>query len=237
MTSRVRVLSIVHQADAGPGVFAEVARERGVDLAEWNPPEGPAPDDALEGYAGVLVLGASANPDQETRHPWLVEEKRLLAHLLERGVPTLGVCLGAELLAHAAGGAAIRLPTPQIGWYDIELTEDAAADPVLGSLPRRFASFQWHGWGCELPPGATPLTREGEQLDAFRIGDAWGLQFHPEVTARIVADWLVDYRSDEEAVAAGFDPVPVEAETPRRIAAANDIGTRIFAGFLDLLSG
>jgi GMP synthase (glutamine-hydrolysing) len=229
----VRVLSIVHQADAGPGVFGEVAGERGVDLVEWNPPEGPAPDDALEGYAGVVVLGASANPDEDTAKAWLGEVRNLLAGLLDRGVPTLGVCLGAELLAQAAGGSALRMEAPEIGWVEIELTPDAVDDPLLGSLPGRFPSFQWHGWGFDLPPDGIALAREGQELDAFRVGAAWGLQFHPEVTAEIVAGWLADHESDRDAVAAGFDPAPVAAETPTRIEAANRVGAEIFGNFLD----
>lgn len=229
----MRVLSIVHQADAGPGVFAEVARERGCELVEWRPPEGPAPDDALDGYAGVLVLGASANPDEEAARPWLHDERELLGELLEREVPTLAVCLGAELLAEVAGGTARRMAEPQIGWYEIALTDRADGDPVLGSMPPRFPSFQWHSYACELPPGTTPLAGRRGQLDAFRVREAWGLQFHPEVTSEIVAGWLADYRSDEAAVAAGFDPAPVEAETPARIGPANEAGAGIFGAFLD----
>ena len=229
----MRVLSVVHQADAGPGVFAEVARERGCRLVEWNPPEGPAPADVLEGYAGVLVLGASANPDEDAAKPWLGEVRDLLRGLLDRQVPVLGVCLGAELLAEVAGGAARRLAEPQIGWYEIALTEWADGDPILGSLPPRFPSFQWHSYACEVPPLATALAGEGARLDAFRVREAWGLQFHPEVTSGIVSGWLADYRSDEGAVAAGFDPAPVAAETPARIGPANEVGARIFGAFLD----
>ena len=74
----MRVLSIVHEATAGLGVFAGVAAERGDELVEWTPAEGPPPADALDGHAGVLVLGASMHPDQEGEHPWLRPEKELI---------------------------------------------------------------------------------------------------------------------------------------------------------------
>jgi len=228
----VRVLTIVFQDDAGPGVFADVARERGAELVRWTPSRGAPPLPAEKADA-LLVLGGAVNPDQEGEHAWLRDAKRLVAGRLEDGTPTLGVCLGAELIAEVAGGRAVRMPAPQIGWCEMELEPAARADPLLSALPSPFASFQWHSYRCEPPPAATALAREGDQLDAFRIGDAWGVQFHPEVTAEIVAAWLGDWRSDGDAVAAGFDPALVAAETPRRIEAANAAGRAIFARFLD----
>jgi GMP synthase (glutamine-hydrolysing) len=232
----MRVLTIVHEAAAGPGVFARVAARSGDELVEWVPAEGSPPDGALEADAGVLVLGGSVHPDQESEHPWLRGEKRLIGGLLDRGVPLLGVCLGAELLAEVAGGANSRLPRPEIGWLETRLTEAGAEDPVLGGLPERFVGFQWHSYACEPPPGTVTLGGDGERLDAFRIGDAWGIQFHAEVTGEILTGWLKGHRDDPDAVAAGFDPAPVRELVPRRIAASEGVGAKLFAGFLRLLA-
>ena len=121
--------------------------------------------------------------DQEDRHGWLGDERRLLQRLVAREVPVLGVCLGGQLLAKALHGHVRRLPSPEIGWIDVELTPEAAADPVFSGLPARFPSFQWHLYHFEEPDGAVPLARSERCLQAFRAGPAaWGVQFHPEVT-------------------------------------------------------
>jgi GMP synthase (glutamine-hydrolysing) len=228
----VRVLSIVHQADAGPGVFAPVAAARGCELVEWTPANGPPPA-AAAGCHGVLVLGGAMHPDQDADHPWLADEKRRLGAFLETGVPMLGVCLGAELIAEVAGGATRRLPGPEIGWFDISLTAEGSADPVLGALPAGFAGFQWHSYACDPPPGFPALAIGDGGVDAFRFGEAWAIQFHAEVTGEIVGHWLDDWESDRDAVAAGFDPAPVRAETTERMGRSNELGARLFAAFLD----
>jgi GMP synthase-like glutamine amidotransferase len=98
----MRVLSVIHQADAASGVFGETVRERGAELAEWNIAAGSPPPAPPESYDAVLVFGGAMHVDQEDRHAWLRDENSLLQALLERGIPILGVCLGAQLIAKAA---------------------------------------------------------------------------------------------------------------------------------------
>ena len=99
----MRVLAIVQEADAGPGVFAEAVAARGHELDEWLIAEGGDPPADPRGYDAVMVFGGAMNVDDEDEHPWLGEQKALLRDLLDAGVPLLGVCLGAQLLAEAAG--------------------------------------------------------------------------------------------------------------------------------------
>src|SRR5947209_4201447 len=96
---RMRVLSIVHQRDAGSGVFAQAVVERGDELIEWVPPDQSPPAD---GFDAVLVFGGAMNVDDD--HAWLRGEKQVLRAALACGIPVLGVCLGAQLLAEATGG-------------------------------------------------------------------------------------------------------------------------------------
>lgn len=231
----MRVLSVVHERDAGPGVFARAAGERGDDLVEWVPAEGPVP--ALEEIGAVLVLGGGMHVDHEDRHPWLAREKALLRELTAAGTPVLGVCLGAQLLAEALGGSVGPAGRPEIGWTAVELTTAAADDPVLGPLPQRFAGFQWHSYEFALPPGAVALARSPVCLQAFRRDRVWGIQFHAEVTEAIVAGWLRDYGGDQDAVRAGVDPPAVLAETGRAIVRWNELGAGIFRRFLETAAG
>lgn len=231
----VKVLTVVHEDDAGPGVFVPVAAQRGAELVEWRPPKEPAPADALDGYAGAVVLGAAAHPDQEDEHPWLRDVKGLIVGLLDRRVPVLGVCLGAELLAEVTGGGVAQDPVPHVGWAESRLTEAGRDDPVLGALPDRFTCFQWHSYACVVPPEASVLALDGSRLDAFRIGDAWGIQFHAEVAPGVLNSWLDLLETHADAEAAGFEVGPAREESARRIEDSGRVGSTLFRSFLELL--
>ena len=229
----MRVLEIVHQEDAGSGVFGDVVREHGHDLESWKPPEEKVPP--LERYQAVLVFGGGMHVDQEESHPWLRPEKAVLREALERRVPVLGVCLGSQLLAEAAGARPRRASVPEIGWHEVELLPEARNDPLLARLPERFTGFGWHSYEFPLPPGATALARSPTCLQAYRLeGPAWGLQFHAEVTRASVDAWLRKYREDEDAVRAAIDPETIREETGGRIAQWNDVGRALCARFLDV---
>jgi GMP synthase-like glutamine amidotransferase len=232
------VLAIVHQEDAGPGVFGEAIRDAGARLGTWLLPEvAEPPGDPLR-YDAVLLLGGAMNVDQEDRHHWLVAEKALLRELLERERPLLGLCLGSQLVAEAAGATARRAADPEIGWHRVELTSEGGDDPLLGALAPGFEAFQWHSYEFPLPPGAVALARSETCLQATRIGDAaWALQFHPEVSATDARDWIEDYRSDEDAVAIGVDPVALRAETEAKIGAFNQLGRDLCRRWLEVAVG
>ena len=230
----MRALAIVHQPDAGPGVFADPFRSRGIALDQWLIAEADsAPEDPFE-YDAVLTFGGAMHVDQEDRHPWLGAEKTLLAELLHRETPLLGVCLGAELLAEAAGAAPRRMSAPEIGWHEVSLTDAGAEDPIVGPLAPGFVGFQWHSYESPLPPSAVGLAQSPACLQAYRVNEtAWGIQFHAEVSTKDVEAWIDDYHSDEDAVGIGLDPESLRAETRRRIAAWNETGARLCNRFLD----
>jgi GMP synthase (glutamine-hydrolysing) len=188
----------------------------------------------LDGYDAVMVFGGAMNVDEEDRLDWLRPEKALLREVLERRLPVLGVCLGSQLLAEAAGATPRRAREPEIGWHKIELTPEAADDPLLGGLPQSLEGFSWHSYEAPPPAGAVVLARSPVCLQAFRLDGkpAWGLQFHAEVTEAIVRDWLDDYRSDPDAVRVGIDPDAMRAETRRRISASNETGRAIARRFV-----
>ena len=236
--SAIRVLSIVHQQNAGPGVFGEVAAEARVDLDEWNIAAGAPPRLPPESYDAVMVFGADAHPDEHERFPWLREEESLLRRLVEERVPVLGVCLGGELLAKALGARVGRAREPEIGWYDVELTDHAAGDSIFRELPREFPAFEWHSYEFGLPPGAVPLARSASSLQAFRgDGVAWGVQFHAEVTKEIALDWLRDAGEDPDAERIGFDRGNALAETEAKIGDSMELGKAIALAFLSFAAG
>jgi GMP synthase (glutamine-hydrolysing) len=234
----MRALAIVHQTDAGPGVFADEMAERGVELHEWLLSErGTGPQLEIADYDAVLTFGGAMHADQEDRHPWLRFEKDFLAAMIDDGMPILAVCLGTQVLAEAAGGSARRASEPEIGWCEVEITDEGARDPVIGPLAPGFTGFQWHSYEGLPPEGAAILARSPVCTQAYRLGDrAWGIQFHAEVTAADAVRWIADYRSDEDAVRIGVDPVTFRTETEALIGDWNRLGRELCGRFLDTVS-
>jgi GMP synthase (glutamine-hydrolysing) len=223
----MQVLAVVHGDEVRSGVFADPIAAGGHELEEWSIALRPSPSRPVEDYDAAIVFGGSMHADEEATHPWLREEKELLRRFLDARTPVLGVCLGAQLVAHAAGAWVGRASEPEIGWHEVELTAAAAADPLFARLPRRFEALQWHYYAFEVPTGAVELARSPVSSQAFRLGDlAWGVQFHPEVTLAMVEQWL------EEPEEVDFDREALRRETHERIEEWNALGRELCAGFL-----
>jgi GMP synthase (glutamine-hydrolysing) len=229
----VRVLSIIHQDDAASGVFADAVTERGDELTEWSISDGARPPSPPDSYDAVIVFGGAMHVDQEHRHPWLRDEDVLIRGLLDRRIPVLGVCLGAQLVAKALHAGVGPLARPQIGWFDVEQTPEAADDPVFADLPRTFSSFQWHSYAFDLPARGVPLARDSVCLQAYRAGEsAWGIQFHAEVTKESVDDWFRSSKPSDVSL----DLDALRQETEEKIAAWNEFGKGLCSRFLDAAS-
>jgi GMP synthase (glutamine-hydrolysing) len=234
-TDGVRVLAIVHQTDAGPGVFGEAIAARGDTLDQWLLPKSVEPPAEPLGYDAVFVLGGSMNVDEGDRYEWLGTERGLLGRLIESRVPLIGLCLGGQMVAAAAGAVPRRAGRPEIGWHQVEPTEAGRDDPLLGPLAPSFEAFQWHSYEFPLPPGAVALARSEVSLQACRIGEvAWAIQFHPEVSAADALRWTEDYETDPDAVRIGVDPTALAVETEAKIGAFNELGRDLCRRWLDV---
>jgi len=199
------------------------------EFETWVPSADPPPED----FDALLIFGGSMHVDQNDEHAWMDSEKAFIRNALERGVPILGVCLGSQLLAEAAGARPQRMPEPEIGWYDVEITEAGAADPVVGPLAPSAELFEWHHYAAPLPPGAVELARTPACVQAFRIEGkpAWGLQFHAEVTRESLFGWL-DGWGPSEARFTDLDPDGIRAASELRIEEQNEVGRQLAARFL-----
>jgi GMP synthase-like glutamine amidotransferase len=197
-----RVLVFQHIACEHPGLLGELMRERGIawDTVELDRGD-PIPP--LAGYDALMAFGGPMNVDEEDRFPWLVAEVEAIREAVDRGLPYLGLCFGAQLLAKALGAPVTAAPVPEVGVMPVTLTPAGRADPILAGLPPELPVFQWHGDTFALPDGATLLASSPAcRQQAFRHGRAWGLQFHVEVTPAMVDAWgeVPEYRASLEAL-------------------------------------
>jgi len=227
----MRVLSIVHDpaVTGGGGIFERIVLDRGDHLDRWIVADGDtAPADPAR-WDAVMVFGGAMHPDQDAEHPWLTSEVAFLERALAAGVPTIGVCLGSQLIARAAGAWVGPADRAEVGWYPVELSDDGATDPVLGVLPRRVDAFQWHYYTFALPVGAVELASSAAARQAYRLGErAWGIQFHAEVDRRMLDSWFVDGASELAKPIA-----EVRDDTERHLRRWNERGAALCGAFLD----
>lgn len=230
-----KLLVFQHAAQEPLGTLDPHLRREGFRIRYVNFARQPDARPALDGYDALIVLGGPMNVDEAERFPHLKHEVCVMREALERGRPVLGICLGAQLLAHALGGHVGRAAAPEIGWFDVSVSDAAGADPLLGHFAGTERVFQWHGDTFELASGATHLaSSELCTNQAFRAGDAaWGLQFHLEVDQPMIARWLA--HPDNAPAVAGLDggPHTVLRETERCIARQHELAERAFAGFVE----
>jgi GMP synthase-like glutamine amidotransferase len=210
----MRVVVFQHLACEHPGIWREFLRDDGAEVLTVELDAGD-PIPSLDEMDALLVFGGPMNVDQHDRFPWLGPETDAIRDAALGGLPVFGVCLGAQLLARALGAKVTKNPVPEVGLLPVELTAAGATDPLFAGWPRQVSVVQWHSDTFALPAGATLLaTSPVCRHQAFRYGSrAYGLQFHPEVTADMVAEWA---------------DVPEYADAMRRMQGATEGGP--FAG-------
>jgi GMP synthase-like glutamine amidotransferase len=185
----MRVLAFRHVPFEGLGHIQPALESCGVGIDYVDLYHaGAAPPDTAPAD-GLIFMGGPMSVNDGL--PYLEQEIAILRQALERGQPVLGVCLGSQLLARAAGARVYPNARKEIGWFDIWRTSAGAADPLLGELDSPQTVFHWHGETFELPPGAEWLAwSDACRHQAYRVGSkAYGLQFHLEVTPAMIVDW------------------------------------------------
>lgn len=185
------------------GWYGEILREKGVSCHTVHPYTGESLP-ALGEASAVIVLGGYMGVHDGDRHPFLGSLGNFMRAAAETGTPLLGICLGGQLLAHVLGGEVRSRHRAEKGLQEIRLTAAGQDDPLFVGLPPVFAAFEWHNDSFDLPPGAFHLASSAAcPGQAFRIGSAWGVQFHPEVDRALVAAWSAAVDS-EGGYAAAF---------------------------------
>ena len=187
-----RVLALQQTWDDPPGYLAEILHEHGIICETLEVEKTPLPDPTL--YQAIVVLGGPQHLYADTHLPYIAQEQEMLRQAVAQDIPTLGICLGGQLLASALGADVHRHHSSEIGFYRIPFTEAGLQDPLFAGLPGHQLAFHWHSDVFELPIGSILLaSNEVAPNQAFRYGpSAYGLQFHIELNTEIATIWLHD---------------------------------------------
>ena len=234
-----RLMVFQHVAAEPLGTLHARIRARGHRIRFHNFERDPDAQPDLAGYRGLVVLGGPMNVEDQHRLPHLKTELRVIEQALREDKPVLGICLGAQLLAHVLGAPVRRHTQPEIGWYELETTVAGREDGVLGQLGHSAPVFQWHGCTFDLPNTAVQLARTATcEQQAFRWGDrAYGLQFHLEMDAALIERWLRLPAYREELASAGLpqDEHSIRATMAEQLARMQPLAEATFNQFLDLV--
>ncbi len=221
------------------GTLDPLLRAAGYRIRYVNFGREPEAEPDVDKYQGLIILGGPMNVDMTEKYPHLATEVRLIKRAMDQGIPILGICLGAQLIAKTLGASVRKNPEKEIGWYDISLTEEGKQDPLMRHLEDKRPIFEWHSDTFDLPDGAVHLAY-GESCanQAFRYGDnVYGFQFHMEVDGPLVERWLNTpiYQAEIEQTNGKIDPALIRSETNQNISDLNNLSNQVFGEFLNLL--
>ena len=228
------VFIVQHVPHEGIGSLETYLAEAGLALRYINLYEVVPHSLELEDAAALIVMGGPMNVDEVEKFPFLRTEVDWLRRAMAMELPVLGICLGAQLLAKSLGARVYANGIKEIGWYQLELTAEAGADPLFAGGGPTETVFQWHGDTFDLPRGAVHLARsERCRHQAFRWGrNVYGFQFHIEMTPAMGASWLGQPENCRELAPLEYiDPKMILAETAQRFPEMRALGDRVLRRF------
>ena len=222
------------------GLAIRSIESAGVPVVTFDSADRSADRPRLDDLAGVVMFGGTVNVDQVDDHPFLKENRDLTRECVDRTVPYLGICLGAQMLARAMDSPVMAAHVKEVGFEPVRVNVAAASDPLMSVFADGDMVFQWHGDTMQLPEGALLLgTGDRVPTQAYRVGEAaWGLQFHFEIDADELEMWLDEasaFMDIREVWGKSADAIRVEAQA--HMAGHERRGAEVFARFARLAAG
>lgn len=190
-----KVLAVQNISCETLGTLEQMFRRDGFEVENVSAQKGvPA---SSKGYSAIVILGGPMAVYDGL--PYLQKEQDLVRDAMKNGVPVLGVCLGSQLIAQAAGGKVYKGKKKEIGWHKVTLSEEGRTGLFSGIAEQEMRVFQWHGDTYDLPKNAKVLAYSDLYPQAFQIGSAVGIQFHLEVDERMIKSWMKEYEAEVKA--------------------------------------
>jgi len=231
------VIVLRHEPSVSMGSLADTLAAAGLGVRQFDLFESFPESLPWSEAAGLIVLGGTMSANDGDRLPFLVAELHWIRAAIQRQVPLLGICLGAQLLAKALGAAVYRNAQQEIGWHQVELLATAGYDRLFRGRSTQETVFQWHGGTFDLPPGAvllaqSPLCRH----QAFRYGaQSYGLQFHVEMVPELMENWLQEYESNESTCSGSrVEPAAIRAAATAAFPAMRSFSHCLLERFAEL---
>jgi len=232
----MRVLVLQHIACEPPGVYEDVLNERGAEIVRVEVDAGvPLPEGRFD---AIVAMGGPMSANDEGELPWLIAEKALIADAVRADTPFWGVCLGVQLLASSLGARVWAGDEPEVGVLPVDLTDEALADPVFAGFPRSLPALQWHGDTFDLPEGAVRLAGSTAYPNqAFRFRNAYGLQFHLEVSTSMALEWaeVPEYDAALRRVLGPDGTETIVRAVEERAGEMLQLGRTLFERFVDVV--
>jgi GMP synthase (glutamine-hydrolysing) len=225
-----KILSIQNISCETLGTLEDFLESDGYVLHKVLAPEDPIPQSAIE-FSAIILLGGPMSVYEGI--PYLTKEQFLIRDAYRRNIPVLGVCLGSQLIAGALGGTVFRGAKKEIGWYDVKVTDKGLDNLFKGLEKKELGVFQWHGDTYTLPQNAVVLAYSDLYPQAFKIGSAYGLQFHLEVTADMIKVWTEEYR--EEIKREGIELEKIIARNSDEIEELNKKCSLVWSNFSEII--
>lgn len=230
------VIILRHMPHEPGGTLEDAFRQAGVDFRYFDLHKEIPTRLPLDEATGLVVLGGPMNVDEVQRYPFLTLDVQWIGQALEKNLPFLGICLGSQLLAKTLGARVYPNRVKEIGWYPLELLPAAASDPLFTQSGQRMM-FQWHGDTFDLPDGTVHLARSEQcENQAFRYGkNAFGLQFHIEMTGGMIEDWLTNPGNIQELATLNYiDPQDIRRKTPTELPRLQKLSAEVFGRFAQM---
>lgn len=227
------ILVIQHVESEGLGIISVMLREAGLEADIIRVFKADPLPRSIGGYRGLICLGGPMGVYEEEAYPFIGDEIALIESALKAHTPMLGICLGAQLLARAAGAKVYKGGAKEIGWFKVRLTQEGKGARLLAGFPEEYTVFQWHGDTFDIPADSVNLaSSELFQNQFIKVGpSAYGIQFHLEVTETMVAEWL-KINAAEVAAVKSADPAVILKQTPLNIPSIHALGRVMIARFL-----
>lgn len=186
-----KALVIMHVESEGPGSLGEFLQSYGFRLQTVKLYKEEKLPRNVQKFDAIVSMGGHMSVHDEKLYPFLKDEKEFLRRAVDKNIPILGICLGAQMIAHACGASIEKSSENEVGWKEVFVTNEGRRDILFQGLPDTLQVFQWHEDTFDMPHGGTLLAIGKEcPHQAFRYRNAYGLQFHIEVTQYILTEWF-----------------------------------------------